>query len=146
MVHELFGLSNGRVDMSDVPDISPDLREVVLSPESDPFYKRNMYLNLGDLGASIKSYVDEYQAKHKSSMNIESISDMKKFMEEFPEFRKLGGNVSKHVSLVSELSRRVDKEGLLEAGELEQSLAVSDNHNADLKVGCAFFNLNLASY
>ena len=94
-----------------------------------------MYLNLGDLGAAIKLYVDEYQSRHKSSMmQIDSISDMKKFMEEYPEFRRLAGNVSKHVALVSELSRRVDKEGLLEAGELEQSLAVADNHNADLKV------------
>lgn len=134
MVHELIGITNLRVDLSDVPDISKDLREVVLSPDADAFYKKNMYLNLGDLGASIKLYVDEYQSRHKSSMmQIDSISDMKKFMEEYPEFRRLAGNVSKHVALVSELSRRVDKEGLLEAGELEQSLAVADNHNADLK-------------
>ncbi|KAJ3331949.1 vacuolar protein sorting-associated protein 45 [Blyttiomyces sp. JEL0837] len=133
MVHELFGINNGRVDLSSIADVRPELREIVLSSDSDAFYKRNMFLNLGDLGASIKTYVDEYQAKHKSSMNIESISDMKKFMEDYPEFRKLSGNVTKHVTLVGELSRRVDKEGLLEAGELEQSLAVSENHNADLK-------------
>ncbi len=93
-----------------------------------------MYLNLGDLGINIKSYVDEYQLKHKSSMNIESIEDMKKFMEDYPEFRKLSGNVTKHVTLVGELSRIVEKESLLEVSELEQSLACSDNHTMDLKV------------
>lgn len=93
-----------------------------------------MYLNLGDLGATIKQYVDEYQAKTKSNMNIESIADMKRFVEEYPEFRKLSGNVSKHVALVSELSRRVSKEHLLEISELEQNLACNENHNSDLKV------------
>jgi len=90
-------------------------------------------LNLGDLGANIKSYVEEYQAKTKSSINIESIADMKRFVEEYPEFRKLSGNVSKHVALVSELSRLVEKENLLEVSELEQSLACYGQHGNDLK-------------
>jgi vacuolar protein sorting-associated protein 45 len=92
-----------------------------------------MYLNLGDLGATIKHYVDEYQHKTKSNMNIESIADMKRFVEEYPEFRKLSGNVSKHVALVSELSRRVAQDHLLEISELEQGLACNENHNSDLK-------------
>lgn len=93
-----------------------------------------MYWNLGDLGANIKKYVDEYQTKTKSNMNIESIADMKRFVEEYPEFRKLSGNVSKHVALVSELSRRVAQDRLLELSELEQNLACNENHNSDLKV------------
>jgi len=32
-------------------DMSSDL---VLAPEHDPFYSKNMYLTFGDLGASIK--------------------------------------------------------------------------------------------
>jgi tRNA uridine 5-carboxymethylaminomethyl modification enzyme len=59
---------------------------------------------------------------------------MKRFIEEYPEFRKLSGNVSKHVTLVGELSRRVGAENLLEVSEVEQSLACNDNHAADLKV------------
>jgi hypothetical protein len=97
-----------------------------------------MFLNLGDLGANIKSYVDEYQTKTKSNMNIESIADMKRFVEDYPEFRKLSGNVSKHVTLVGELSRLVDQGNVLEVSELEQSLACSDSHNNDLKVRSVF--------
>lgn len=38
MVHELLGLNNNRIDLSKVPGISKDLREVVLSAENDEFY------------------------------------------------------------------------------------------------------------
>ncbi|KAJ4392068.1 vacuolar protein sorting-associated protein 45 [Gnomoniopsis smithogilvyi] len=133
MVHQLLGIDNGRVDLSDVPDIRPELREIVLSADQDPFFKKNMYLNFGDLGGNIKEYVEQYQSKTKNNANIESITDMKRFIEDYPEFRKLSGNVSKHVTLVGELSRRVGAENLLEVSELEQSLACNDNHAADLK-------------
>lgn len=134
MVHHLLGIQNGRVDLSEVPDIRSELREVVLSQDQDPFFKKNMFLNFGDLGGSIKEYVEQYQSKTKTNTDIESISDMKRFIEEYPEFRKLSGNVSKHVTLVSELSRRVAAENLLEVSETEQSLACNDNHSSDLKV------------
>ncbi|KAG6042173.1 hypothetical protein E4U41_003919 [Claviceps citrina] len=133
MVHHLIGIQNGRVDLSDVPEIRPELKEIVLSQDQDPFFKKNMFLNFGDLGGTIKDYVEQYQSKTKNNANVESISDMKRFIEEYPEFRKLSGNVSKHVTLVSELSRKVAAESLLEVSELEQSLACNENHNVDLK-------------
>jgi hypothetical protein len=133
MVHELLGIQNGRVDLSEVPDVRPELKEAVLSQDQDPFFKKNMYLNFGDLGGNIKDYVEQYQSKTKNSSNIESIADMKRFIEEYPEFRKLSGNVSKHVTLIGELSRRVGAENLLEVSEVEQSLACNDNHTSDLK-------------
>lgn len=134
MVHHLLGIHNGRVDLTSVPDIRPELKEIVLSQDQDPFFKKNMYLNFGDLGGNIKDYVEQYQSKTKNNANLESIADMKRFIEEYPEFRKLSGNVSKHVTLVSELSRRVGAENLLEVSELEQSIACNDNHATDLKV------------
>ena len=134
MVHEELGILNGRVDLTDVPDIRPELKEIVLSQDQDPFFKKNMYLNFGDLGGSIKEYVEQYQSKTKSNANIDSIEDMKRFVEDFPEFRKLSGNVSKHVALVGELSRKVGANNLLDVSELEQSLACNDNHATDLKV------------
>lgn len=52
---------------------------------------------------------------------------MKKFVESYPEFRKMAGNVSKHVALMSELSRIMDGRSLMDVSELEQELAC--NHS-----------------
>lgn len=133
MVHELLGIDHGRVDLKDVPDIRPELQEITLTQDSDPFFGKNMYANFGDLGESAKNYVTQFASKSAAGQQLESISDMKKFVEEYPEFRKLSGNVSKHVTLVGELSRRVAADSLLDVSELEQSLACSDNHNSDLR-------------
>lgn len=59
---------------------------------------------------------------------------MKRFVEAYPEFKKLGGNVAKHVSLVGELSRVIERDELLGVSELEQSLAANESHAADFKV------------
>lgn len=54
---------------------------------------------------------------------------MKRFVENYPEFRKMAGNVSKHVAVMSELSRIMDQRALMEVSELEQELACNHNHN-----------------
>lgn len=59
---------------------------------------------------------------------------MKRFVQDYPEFRKMSGNVSKHVTLLSELSRIVDKENLMALSEVEQELAVSEEHSAAHRV------------
>ncbi|KIK57207.1 hypothetical protein GYMLUDRAFT_98832 [Collybiopsis luxurians FD-317 M1] len=127
MVHELIGIQNGRVDLSLVPDIRPELSEITLTTSIDPFFQTHHLETFGDLGTSLKDYVQSYQSRSlaHSPSSINSISDMKRFVEEYPEFRKLGGNVSKHVALVGELSRLVSKFKLLEVGEVEQGLATS---------------------
>ncbi|KAF2653740.1 vacuolar protein sorting-associated protein 45 [Lophiostoma macrostomum CBS 122681] len=133
MVHELLGINNGRVSLHDVPDVAPEMKEFVLSQDQDPFFKKNMYLNFGDLGQNAKDYLEQFASKKQGSRKLESIAEMKHFIEEFPEFRKLSANVAKHVTLVGELSRRVGEDSLLEVSELEQSLACTDNHSNDVK-------------
>ncbi|KAF7314358.1 Sec1-domain-containing protein [Mycena kentingensis (nom. inval.)] len=127
MVHELLGIQNGRVDLSMVPDIRPELKEVTLTASTDPFFQSHYLDTFGDLGTSLKDYVQTYQSRSvaQAPSSINSIADMKRFVEEYPEFRKLGGNVSKHVALVGELSRLVERDKLLEVGEVEQGLATS---------------------
>ena len=73
-------------------------------------------------------YVNEYQRKANTSKKIESVDDMKRFVQEFPEFRRMAGNVSKHVMLVSHLSHVVDDQCLLDVSEIEQELAVLEDH------------------
>jgi len=102
--------------------------ETVLSVEQDAWYKTTIFMNFGDLGMEVKKYVEEYQKKTQMNQNIDTIEDIKRFIEAFPEFRKLSGNVTKHVTLVGELSRIVDQRKLLKVSELEQSLANTSDH------------------
>lgn len=137
MVHELVGIQNGRVKIE--TEEKPELRDLVLSASSDPFFASQLFSNFGDLGAALASYVLDYQSRTStlgsgSASRIETVADMKRFVEEYPEFRKLGGNVSKHVALVGELSRLIERDDLLAVSEVEQSLASQESHAADLKV------------
>ncbi|BGP43629.1 vacuolar protein sorting-associated protein 45 [Rhodotorula kratochvilovae] len=135
MVHELLGITNGRVSLAEAPDVRDEMKEIVLSPEQDPFFAQNLYDNFGDLGAHLSAYVQDYSTRSATSAagKIETVQDMKRFIDEYPEFRKLGSNVSKHVALVGELSRLVESRRLLAVSELEQSLASNESHAGDLR-------------
>ena len=110
------------------------LQEITLTTSTDTFFQTHHLSTFGDLGTALKDYVQNYQSRSLASApaNIQSIADMKRFVEEYPEFRKLGGNVSKHVALVGELSRLVGRDKLLDVGEIEQGLATSSG--VDYKV------------
>ncbi|XP_041931848.1 vacuolar protein sorting-associated protein 45 [Alosa sapidissima] len=130
MVHELLGLNNNRIDLSRVPGISKDLREVVLSAENDEFYANNLYLNFGEIGTNIKNLMEDFQKKKpKGQQKLESITDMKAFVENYPQFKKMSGTVSKHVTVVGELSRLVSDRCLMEVSEVEQELACQNDHS-----------------
>jgi Sec1 family len=115
-------------------DNANKFQEITLTPFTDLFFQAHYLATFGDLGTSLKEYVQSYQSRYvsHSPSSINSITDMKRFVEEYPEFKKLGGNVSKHVALVGELSRIVGRDKLLEVGEVEQGLATSSG--ADYKV------------
>jgi hypothetical protein len=137
MVHELLGIQNGRVDLRLVPDIRPELAEVTLTGATDAFFAQQRVATFGDLGDELKQHVQAYQQRSavQAPGAISSIADMKRFVEEYPEIRRLGGNVSKHVAMVGELSRLVDRDRLLEVGEIEQGLAAGSG--SDMRV-CHF--------
>lgn len=133
MVHELLGINNNRINLGNVPGISKDLQEVVLSAEHDEFYANNMYLNFGEIGNNIKDLMEEFQVKSQSQAKVESIADMKAFIENYPQFKKMSGTVSKHVTVVGELSRLVGKHCLLEVSETEQEIVCQGDHSACLQ-------------
>ena len=55
-------------------------------------------------------------------------------MENFPEFRKLSGTVSKHVAVVSEMSRLVGENQLMAVSELEQDIVTQNDKSAVTRV------------
>eukprot|EP00742_Colponemidia_sp_Colp-10_P003657 GILJ01003892.1.p1 GENE.GILJ01003892.1~~GILJ01003892.1.p1 ORF type:complete len:588 (-),score=99.65 GILJ01003892.1:174-1937(-) len=133
MVHELIGISNNVVDMrpkrtqaAGAAPVKPELEQLVMSQEQDRFFADNMFGNFGDLAVAIKEYVDLYQQQTNSNTKIQSIEDMQNFIESYPEFAKLSGNVSKHVAVLHELGRQVETRNLLDVSKLEQEIACTD--------------------
>lgn len=133
MIHELLGMDNNRVDMSRVPEIRPDLKEIVMSVTQDKFFDEHALSNFGDVGKATIAFLAEYQQTTKNTANVESIAEMQRFVDQYPEFRKMTGNVSKHVTVVHELSRIVADNGLFHASQLEQDMACAENRQEHLK-------------
>ncbi|AMD21326.1 HER047Cp [Eremothecium sinecaudum] len=131
MIHEYIGMKGNIVDLSEVPDIADDLKQAVLSSKQDQFYHETMYLNFGDLGDRVKQYVAQYKSKTNSSSKIETIEDIKRFIEKFPEFKKLSSNVSKHMSILGELDRQLSMKQIWQLSELEQNLSVHEDDSDD---------------
>lgn len=149
MVHELLTISNNRVCLPD----NQEMKEVVLSAEQDEFYSnvrilnaifkfngsinyfllQNLYLNFGEIGTMIKELMDEFQKKAQSHQKVETIADMKSFVETYPQFKKMSGTVAKHVNVVSELSSMVAKFFLMEVSEQEQEIVSQDDHSQQLQ-------------
>nr|DAD39959.1 TPA_asm: hypothetical protein HUJ06_014282 [Nelumbo nucifera] len=140
MVHELIGIQDNKVDLRSIGKISKDQQEVVLSSEQDVFFKSNMYENFGDLGMNIKRMVDEFQQVAKSNQNIQTIEDMAKFVDNYPEYRKMQGNVSKHVTMVTEMSKIVEERKLMLVSQTEQDLACNGGQVATFEAVTNFLN------
>jgi vacuolar protein sorting-associated protein 45 len=117
MIHELLGIKNNRVVVHGGAEKRTD---IVVSGSGDAFFKENMFANYGDLGSSVKKLVDDFQQVSKMNKQIDSIEDMARFVESFPEFRTQSGNVSKHVSLMSELSKIITEKSLMAVSSVEQ--------------------------
>lgn len=66
---------------------------------------------------------------------------MAKFVDNYPEYRKMHGNVSKHVALVTEMSKIVQERKLMSVSEVEQELACNGGQGAAFEVYVACFLL-----
>lgn len=136
MIHEIFGIQNNTVDLSNVSNVSKELETVVLNENQDSFYKQSMYSNFGELSNSLKQYIEKYKERTKSNSNINTIKDMKFFLENYPEFKKTSLNVSKHMLLSSEIDSKINTMRMWEVSEFEQTLVSNSDrgqHNTDLK-------------
>ncbi|KAF6018868.1 VPS45 [Bugula neritina] len=140
MVHELLTIQNNRVSLSHLPSVSKDLHELILSSEHDEFYAKNFASNFGDIGSNIKELMEEFQRKSDQQGKVESIADMKKFIETYPQFKKMSGTVAKHVTLVSELSRLVQTYNIMAVSELEQEICCQTEHSKSLQEIRALLN------
>ena len=129
MIHELIGIEDNKVHLKgrDVPE---EMKKVpmTLSADTDDFFKLNMYANFGQLGQTVQSLVKNYQdMKNNKKGNLDSLNDLRDFISNYPEFKKMSGTVDKHVTLMTELSNDHSKYNLFEISELEQSIACGED-------------------
>ena len=128
MVHEVLNIENNRVKLDTA---GGKQEEFVLSAHQDPFFKKYMYKNFGDLGIAVRELVEELQSKTASHSSMDTIEDMKRFMEAYPEFKKFSSATTKHVMIVDALSARVGADDLMRVSEVEQEITqmeASDKH------------------
>lgn len=60
--------------------------------------------------------------------------DMAKFVDNYPQYRKMHGNVSKHVTIVTEMSKIVEERKLMLVSQIEQELACNGGQGAAFEV------------
>ena len=124
MVHELIGIDNNRVALPEHED-----GQVVLSPEQDPMFAKNMFANWGDVTEDIKESMKVLQQKTNSSKQIGSISEMQAFVENYPQYKSMSANVTKHLTIVEKMTKIIEQEHLYEVSEAEQDLACVEEHS-----------------
>ena len=78
-----------------------------------------MYNNFGDVADAIHNLVQTFLSNKKSQAQFNTIEDMQRIIENFPEFKKGERNTTKHFTMLEELRKLVDVRNLYEVSELE---------------------------
>lgn len=137
MIHELIGITLNRVNIkkaSSGAKNATEEAEVVLSVDTDAFYAANVYSGYGELANNLRALVNELQIKSQKQRSIDSLEDMQKVLDNYPEYKKESANVYKHVDLMTIISRIVETRKLLDLSKIEQSIAVSESKDEHFNV------------
>ena len=71
--------------------------------------------------------MDDFQSMSRSNQKIQTIADMQRFVENYPEFKARSGNISKHVDLSQVLNLLVAERNLMNVSEVEQVRTLDSN-------------------
>eukprot|EP01130_Rhizamoeba_saxonica_P016526 TRINITY_DN7659_c0_g1_i1.p1 TRINITY_DN7659_c0_g1~~TRINITY_DN7659_c0_g1_i1.p1 ORF type:complete len:560 (-),score=113.59 TRINITY_DN7659_c0_g1_i1:63-1742(-) len=133
MIHEHIGIDNNLVDMTEInPNIPEELEKMVMSPSQDEFYKENMFKDFGDLGVAIKEIADKYQKDHHMHQDISDIAEIKRFIENYQDYKTLGTQVNKHVSVMESLKNKLVEDELLRVSAIQQTVACEQGQKKHL--------------
>lgn len=123
MIHELLGINRNVVQ----------LEELMPLLDSDTFFQELKYLNYGDLTDKFQKFVDDYKKQTKQllieNIKTQDLAELKRLLTRFPEFKKLSGNVLRHLNLISAIDKKISKDNLWAVGELQQTITCGlENH------------------
>lgn len=114
MIHEQFSISNNRISLVNAPNREPkDQKDMLISMENDSFFEENYHKNYGELGVTLKEAVGDLKTQAQSKHKVETMEDMRRFIDEYPETRRYASNLHNHVFLMSELTRIVTEHNLI---------------------------------
>ena len=99
-----------------------------------------MFINFGELAQNIKNFIDDMSLARQKSIKIESLDDMQRALDALPELKKMSGNVQKHVTLTTEISRLIGERNIMDISKVEQEISSKDNRNEHYKV-LYYFNI-----
>lgn len=122
MIHEILGMKDNVVQVRDHSSSTAPEGRYVVSSREDSFFKKNMYLNFGDVGMAVKHLVDTVSADHKSVKDFDSINDIAEFVERLPDATEQQTLTAKHVGIMSALSREVEERSLMTVSGVEQDV------------------------
>jgi vacuolar protein sorting-associated protein 45 len=132
MLHELLGINNNIIEIkhsnskSDKGD--EDSQKLTLSDYDDKFFSKNLYNEFDEVADEIKRMVEKLNKEQENiDKKVDSVEDLKKFIEKLPEKKKESAEVTKHTNLFYELSEIMKNRKLLELATLEQDMACSEN-------------------
>lgn len=140
MLHDLFTLTHGHLT---IPSTSEGVN---LADASDAFWAAHRYASsYGHLGPAIQAMVAELKERsamlsgtatnaHFSPTNPyllgnkqQSVAEVRRFVSGLEEYQALARHSAKHVKLVEEARRVVERDGILELSELEQNMFDHDS-------------------
>lgn len=101
-----------------------------------------MFINFGELAQNIKDFIDEMSLARQKSIKIESLDDMQRALDALPELKKMSGNVQKHVTLTTEISRLIGERNIMDISKVEQEISSKDNRNEHYKVFYLFISIS----
>ncbi|CAL4128499.1 unnamed protein product, partial [Meganyctiphanes norvegica] len=105
---ELVPISQSRGNLSGPLEVNLNMQELSIMINIQAAYyqsSKSMYQNYGEIGQTIKDLMDEYQRKVSTQQKVESITDMKHFVENYPQFKILSNLVAGHICQIGELRR-----------------------------------------
>lgn len=125
LLHELLTFNNGKVSISSA-ESSKGTREFSLMADEDEFFTQNAFATFGDLGERIKQYTYQYENNTKSKFDPTDIQDMRKFIQEYSQYKRMGTNVTRHVTLIDNITQIVHSKNLMPLSEVEQSVVAGE--------------------
>lgn len=118
MIHETFSIHQNITKVKD--------EKLVLSSHEDSFFCENLDKVFADVAMKIKEKIDSMQSNDGKD-NMDSFEDIKKYIENLPQKKKESMEITKHTSIVYELTNMIENRKLLEISSLEQDIACKDD-------------------